>query len=144
MHELRTPLNNLLKKEIIWDRSDKCQSAFEEIKKILTSDWAVAHFDAKLEIAVAADTSESGLGVVIQHKLNQHYTNLFLTRKQTDHVRHLIWLVEKGEVILNNMAPKCYLPLFVENYYWALSTNLGTRLLRQEKTASRKVSSLAS
>ena len=26
--------------------------------------------------------------------------------------------VEKGEVISDNKAPKNYLPLFVENYYW--------------------------
>ena len=28
--------------------------------------------------------------------------------------------VEKGEVIPDNTAPKSYLQLFVENYYWAL------------------------
>ena len=73
------------------------------------------------------------------------YKNLFLTKKPTDHARYLILTrVEKGEVIPYNAAPKSYLPLLVENYYWALSTNLRTRLLRQEKIASRKVSSLAS
>ena len=38
MHELRALLNNLLKKEIKWDWSDKCEIAFKEIKKVLTSD----------------------------------------------------------------------------------------------------------
>ena len=38
--------------------------------------------------------------------------------------------VEKAEVISDNTATKSYLPLFVENYYWALITNLETRLLR--------------
>ena len=52
--------------------------------------------------------------------------------------------VEKGEVILDNMEPRSYLQQFVKNYYWAISMNLGTRLLRQEKIASRKVLSLAS
>ena len=41
--------------------------------------------------------------------------------------------VKKAKVILDNTAPKSYLPLLVENYYWALSRNSGTRLLRQEK-----------
>ena len=69
--------------------------------------------------------------------------NLFLTKKQTDHMSHLnLARVEKAEVIPDNTAPKIYLPLFIENYYWALSKNSGTRLLRQEKIASRKVSKL--
>ena len=70
------------------------------------------------------------------------YKNLFLTKKQTDHVWHLI--LEKAEVIPDNTATKSYLPLFVENYYWALSTNLGSRMLRQEKDSLQKSSSLAS
>ena len=68
MHELRSPLNNLLKKDIIWDWSDKCQSAFEEIKKVLTSDLPLAHFDLKLEILVAVEASELSLGAVILYK----------------------------------------------------------------------------
>ena len=66
-------------------------------------------------------------------------------KKQTNHVWHLILArVEKAEVIPDNTAPKTYLPLFVENFYWALSINLETRLLGQEKMASRKVLSLTS
>ena len=71
--------------------------------------------------------------------------NLFLRKKQTDHVWHLnLARVENAEVIQDNTAPKSYFPQLIENYYWALSTNSGTRLFWQEKTASRKVSSLAS
>ena len=59
------------------------------------------------------------------------YKHSFLTKKQTDHVGHLILAqMEKTEVIQDNTAPKSYLPLFVEHYSWAFSTNLGTRLLR--------------
>ena len=53
--------------------------------------------------------------------------------KQIDQVWHLILAkVEKVEVIPDNTAPKSYLILHVENSYWPLSMNLGTRLLRQE------------
>ena len=45
------------------------------------------------------------------------YKNLFLTKKQTDHVWHLILArVEKAEVIPDNTAPRSYLSLFVKNY----------------------------
>ena len=45
------------------------------------------------------------------------YKKLFLTVKQIDHVRHLIWSVEKAEVIPDNTAPKSYFLLFDDNYY---------------------------
>ena len=46
------------------------------------------------------------------------YKNLFLTKKQTNQVWHLIlaW-VEKGEVIPNDTTPKSYLILLAENSY---------------------------
>ena len=52
--------------------------------------------------------------------------------------------VKTGEVIPDNTAPKSYLPLFVENYYWAFCTNSRTRRIRQAKMASKKVSSFVS
>ena len=66
------------------------------------------------------------------------YKNLFLTKKPTDQVWHLILSrVEKGEVILDDSTPKSYLILLAENSHWTLSTKLGTRLLRQDEIAER-------
>lgn len=64
MYKLTAPLNNFLKKDVKWDWSDKCQSD----QKSLTSDLSLYHFNPKLEIVVAADASESGIGVVILPK----------------------------------------------------------------------------
>ena len=44
----------------------------------------------------------------------------FISNKESNHVWHLnLTRVEKAEVITDNIAPKSYLPLFVEKYYWA-------------------------
>ena len=72
------PLNNLLKKEIKWDWSDKCQSAFEKIKKVLTSDLSLTHFHLKLENVIAADACELDLGAVILHKYENRKTKPIL------------------------------------------------------------------
>lgn len=48
--QVRVPLNNLLKIDVKWNWSQNCQNAFYEIKKILTSDLSLAHFDPALEI----------------------------------------------------------------------------------------------
>ena len=74
MHKLRAPLNKLLKKRQKWIWSKECQSAFEEIKKCLLSDLALAHFDPQKELIVASDASDYGLGAVLLHRLEDGST----------------------------------------------------------------------
>ena len=74
MHKLRVPLNELLKKRQKWIWSKECQSAFEEIKKCLLSDLALAHFDPQKELIVASDASDYRLGAVLLHRLEDGST----------------------------------------------------------------------
>ena len=66
---LRVPLEKLLKKgeKFIWN--DDCQKAFEAIKKVLSSDLVLTHYDPKLPIVVAADASNYGIGGVLSHRM---------------------------------------------------------------------------
>jgi hypothetical protein len=68
MRSIRQPLDDLLKKDSEWTWSACCQRAFESIKGILNSDLLLTHYDPSLEVTVAADASEHGVGVVIQHR----------------------------------------------------------------------------
>lgn len=45
--------------------ADKCQKAFEKIKKIRTSDLSLGHCDPKAGIILASDASVYGIGTVI-------------------------------------------------------------------------------
>ena len=56
MHNLRAPLNELLKDKK-WKWTPICQTAFDQIKKSLTSDLFFTHYDSILEIIVASDAS---------------------------------------------------------------------------------------
>ena len=67
-------MNELLKKRQKWIWSKECQSAFEEIKKCLLSDLALAHFDPQKELIVASDASDYGLGAVLLHRLEDGST----------------------------------------------------------------------
>ena len=67
MHKLRAPLNQLLKKDKHWEWTTECQAAFEEIKKILTSNLFLSHFNPELDIIVASDTSQYGIGACLLH-----------------------------------------------------------------------------
>ncbi|CAH8629145.1 unnamed protein product [Dicrocoelium dendriticum] len=67
MHRLRGPLNELLVKDRKFVWSPECQAAFDNVKSILCSDLSLTHFNPELEIVVAADASDYGIGAVISH-----------------------------------------------------------------------------
>uniref|UniRef100_A0A914HNG7 RNA-directed DNA polymerase n=1 Tax=Globodera rostochiensis TaxID=31243 RepID=A0A914HNG7_GLORO len=68
MRFIRKPLDDLLKRDNEWKWSEECQRTFLKLKEILTSELLLTHYDPKLELIVAADASEYGIGAVISHK----------------------------------------------------------------------------
>ena len=68
MHELRHPLDALLKKDAKWNWSPACQRSFEEFKRILQSELLLTHYDPSLDMIVAADASQKGIGAVLLHR----------------------------------------------------------------------------
>lgn len=74
MYKLRAPLNKLLKKGAMWNWSNECQKSFENIKKMLTSELSLMHFNHNLEIMVTLDDSNYGIGAVIYHKFTDGKT----------------------------------------------------------------------
>ncbi|PIO61946.1 reverse transcriptase [Teladorsagia circumcincta] len=68
MRKIRAPLDDLLKNAVFrW--TSKCEEAFQHAKDVLTSDLLLTHFDPSLEIIVAADASDYGIGAVILHRM---------------------------------------------------------------------------
>ena len=63
------PLYRLLRKSAQWKWGHAQQSAFEELKKLLTSDKFLVHYDSTCELSLACDASAYGLGVVLSHKM---------------------------------------------------------------------------
>ena len=55
------PLNRLLKSNVQWKWSTKCQKAFEHAKSQLASAPVLAIYDAERQIKLAADASAYGL-----------------------------------------------------------------------------------
>ena len=69
LHDLRAPLNELLKKDKKWRWTPECQTAFDQIKKALTPDFFLTHYDPKLEIIVTSEASSYGVATCILHKM---------------------------------------------------------------------------
>jgi transposase InsO family protein len=61
------PLYALLRNDCEWLWTVECDKAIEEVKKCLTSDTVLVHYDGKLPITLATDASPHGVGAVISH-----------------------------------------------------------------------------
>ena len=62
------PLYNLLKNDVEWSWSDKCDYAFRELKLKLASAPVLCHYDPSVPLGLACDASSVGLGIVLFHK----------------------------------------------------------------------------
>ncbi|KAK6741907.1 hypothetical protein RB195_009651 [Necator americanus] len=69
MRQLRAPLDALLKKNVPFKWNEECEAAFNRAKEVLASDLLLTHFDASLDIIVAADASDHGIGAVVLHRM---------------------------------------------------------------------------
>ena len=68
MRPIRQPLDDLHNKDKEWKWSTRCQQAFDSIKGILNSYLLFTHYGPSLEVIVAANASQHGVGAVIQHR----------------------------------------------------------------------------
>ncbi|KAK6761330.1 hypothetical protein RB195_022406 [Necator americanus] len=69
VRQLRAPLNALLKKNVPFKWNEECEAALNRAKEVLASDLLLTHFDPSLDIIVAADASDHGIGAVILHRM---------------------------------------------------------------------------
>ncbi|RUM45435.1 MAG: hypothetical protein DSY80_03320, partial [Desulfocapsa sp.] len=66
---LLAPVYELLRKDQRWKWTKQCEEAIEEVKRILTSDQVLVHYDTTKPMTLATDASPYGVGAVISHVL---------------------------------------------------------------------------
>ena len=67
MRSMRGPLDDLEREDkFVWTAEH--QKVLEKLKKVLQSDLLLTHFDPGLDIVVAADACDYGVGAVISHR----------------------------------------------------------------------------
>ena len=64
-----SPLYRLLQQKVHWSWGTAEQKAFDAAKESLTSDSLLVHFDPKLPLVLACDTSPYGIGAVLSHRM---------------------------------------------------------------------------
>ena len=67
---LLAPLHRLLQKKSTWTWGPEQQGVFDRVKRSLTSDSVLAHYDPSKPLTLACDASPYGVGAVLSHKLN--------------------------------------------------------------------------
>ncbi|PIC15867.1 hypothetical protein B9Z55_022683 [Caenorhabditis nigoni] len=69
MKTLRGPLDVLLGKDVEWRWTKQEEQAFQKLKDVLSSDLNLTHYQPHLQIVIAADACDYGIGAVISHRM---------------------------------------------------------------------------
>ena len=104
--------------------------------------WSLPlHYKQSVTMKRVADVEESSSAF----KIDNYYQRKTpykknISNKESNRPRAAFDLtrMEKGEVISDNTASKSYLPLFVENYYWAPQYEFKDLTVRAGKNSERK------
>jgi hypothetical protein len=70
--KIAKPLFALIKKGVPWSWTEKCQGAFEELKKKLTKAPVLAHYDPYAQTRVETDASDEALGGVLSQRMDEN------------------------------------------------------------------------
>ena len=61
------PLNRLLEQGKLWKWTAECEEVFVSVKKLITSDMVLTHYDPEQQLRLACDASSAGVGAVLSH-----------------------------------------------------------------------------
>ena len=67
--EFMSPLYSLLQKESPFQWSKECQRAYDDVKKAVTSDQVLVHFNPDLPMILTTDASNNAVGGILSHEL---------------------------------------------------------------------------
>ncbi|XP_063915685.1 uncharacterized protein K02A2.6-like [Zophobas morio] len=100
--ETLAPLYQLLKKDVKYQWTDKCDTAFRSIKQKIASDTVLTYFDPNLPIIVTCDASERGIAAVLAHKMTDN------TEKMVTCVSRTYTKAEQNYSVVHKESLACY------------------------------------
>ena len=102
---LLAPWYQLLQKDTSFYWSKECDDAMMQLKRMLTSDKLLVHFDPNKPIVLACDASPYGLGCVLSHMINgQERPIAFASRSLTTAERNYCQLEREGLAIIYGLT----------------------------------------
>ena len=106
------PLNQLLENNHQWKWTEQCETAFYNVKEMITSEQVLTHYDPSLPLRLACDASPVGIGAVLSHVMNDGterpiaFASRTLTKTEQGYAQidkealAIIWGVKKFHVYL--------------------------------------------
>ena len=107
LSESTHPLNELLGNQP-WKWTESCEKSFQELKKIVTTNTVLAHYDPQQPLELAVDASQYGLGAVIMHVTleGKHQPIAFASRSLNKHERGYSQIDKEALAIMFGL--KCF------------------------------------
>lgn len=62
-----SPLNRILRNDVPWSWSDQCESAYRQVKDLLSAPPVLTHYDLTAPLQLSCDASAYGIGAVLSH-----------------------------------------------------------------------------
>ena len=115
------PLIELLKKNKAWECDERCQQAFEDLKKIMTKEPILALPDHITIFKVHTDASHFAIGGVL---MQDRHLITFESRKLNDTERH--YNVQENEVIAIVHCLRTWKHYFLGSHFIVKTDNVAT------------------
>ena len=105
-------MNQLLENNHQWKWTEQCETAFYNVKEMITSEQVLTHYDPSLPLRLACDASPVGIGAVLSHVMNDGterpiaFASRTLTKTEQGYAQidkealGIIWGVKKFHVYL--------------------------------------------
>ena len=111
------PLNQLLEQGKRWKWTTESEEAFIKVKKLITSDMVLIHYDPGRPLRLACDASPVGIGAVLSHIMDDGserpmaFASRTLSKAERNYSKidkealALVWRVKKFHVYLFGRHP---------------------------------------
>ena len=91
-------MNQLLENNHQWKWTEQCETAFYNVKEMITSEQVLTHYDPSLPLRLACDASPVGIGAVLSHVMNDG------TERPTAFASRTLTKTEQGYVQIDKEA----------------------------------------
>lgn len=131
--KIATPLTSLLKKDVKFEWSEKCQDSFNTLKKALTSAPVLAYPKFDRPFILATDSSEHAIGYVLSQLDDQDKEHPIAFGGRALHGHETRWHITDKEGLALVEAVSLFRPYLANSSFTVYTNNISVKWLKQIK-----------
>lgn len=119
LHQIAAPLHDLTRRDVMFEWSDMCDSAFNEIIQLVTADTVLTNPDNDSEVVLRSDASSVGIGgVMLRRKAGEPDKPIcFFSHKFSDVQKRWCTFDQEFFAILYCLSRKTYRNVFKSRHF---------------------------